>query len=984
MTGRSWKYLQGAAGATTYAPERAKNRFLFGCLLVCALLSSPARAATAPASVGIMGKVVSSQTGDPLPYATVALFRLATATDSVGIAAGGALTKADGTYRLPAAAGVYRLAISYVSHRPAKSAVLEVSEGAPPVVKDFALTPDAVKLETVQVTAKIIRDNDAAILAKQRRASAVSDAVSSQQIARTSDANAAEVLQRVTGLSVVGGRYIYVRGLGERYSATQINGATVGTPEPNKRVVPLDLFASGLLDNIVVQKTYTPDQPGEFGGGVVNLSTRDFPGQRITNFALSTGYNSATTGQDFYRYHGGDRDFLGFDDGTRAIPDAVERIARNSKITPRSFISRAGFSPDTLALLGRSFSNNWDRKRARALPAVGFAGTYADEFIIHGRELGVLGSLTYSGSRQTSESKDNIYFLDPLLEPDAEYRTTVSSSNVLWGAIANGSYRVNDYNSIAVRTMYNRSAESTTRYYEGYNWTWNNGLQNTRLSYVQRGMLVGSLSTNSFVSWLGGSTVDLRFNYSRADRDEPDRREYTYQEVMGETGSFYRLTEQALDLGLTRMYGEMNEEERGPEATVTYPFRQWSGLDAKLKAGFAYRNKDRDSRWRRFGYKTPTSVSGAERDSLLSLTPEQYLDEGSIGGRTADGFVITELTKQDTDSYRGHLDVAAEYLMLDLPVSSKLRAVVGGRVEHATMDVRAYDIFHQLADSMLSRAHLDNTDFLPSVNVTYAWSGTTNLRMAYSSTVSRPDFRELSEQNFYDFIGGYPEVGNPDLKRARIRSWDLRVENFPAANALFAASLFHKKLFNPIENSIVGGSVPTKMPVNAHSGYLMGGEVEARLGLAMFTPALTALAVTGNVSLVKSETDLTGLGVGTSSKPPLQGQSPYVINLGVYYASPKGGLTGAALYNVFGRRLDRVGVQGQPDIYEEPRHSLDLTLTRAFRRSKIKLAVENVFDGQVRFDQRQPAGVPRGDAPASRVVYESHRGRVVSLSISNG
>lgn len=981
MTERGWLYLPRAAGAPAPAYRWVRNIALCVGLIVLALL--PAMAGAVTGTWNLMGKVVSSQTGDPLPYATVALIRLAAPTDSVGTAAGGALTKADGTYRLPAGPGLYRLAVSYVSHRPVKSVVIEVKEGAEPVAKDFALTPEAAKLETVQVTAKIIRDSEAAILAKQRRAPAVSDAVSSEQIARTSDANAAEVLQRVTGLSVVGGRYVYVRGLGERYSATQINGATVGTPEPNKRVVPLDLFASGLLDNIVVQKTYTPDQPGEFGGGVVNLTTRDFPGHRITSFSISTGYNGATTGRDFYSYRGGQRDFLGFDDGTRALPDEVSRIAGSSKITPRSFVSHRGFSPDTLALLGRSFSNTWNRKRAHAMPAVGLSGTFADEWTVLGRALGVLGSLTYSGSRQTTRSDDNIYLLDPLLKPDATYHTTSSTSSVLWGAMANGSYRLDDFNSIAVRTMYDRSAENTARLYEGYNWTWNSGLRNTRLAYVQRGMFVGSVSTTSFVTWLNGATVDLRFNYSRADRDEPDRREYTYQEVDGDTKSIWRLTEQSLDLGLTRMYGEMNEEERGPELSVTFPFRQWSGLDAKLKAGAAYRNKDRDSRWRRFGYKTPV-MAAAARDSMLALSPEQYMNEGAIAGRTADGFVLTELTKQDTDSYRGHMDVRAGYVMMDLPVTGKLRAVAGGRIEHATMDVRAYDIFRLLPDSTLARAHLDNTDFLPSINVTYAASGSTNVRLAYSSTLSRPDFRELSEQNFYDFIGGYPEVGNPDLKRARLRNWDLRVENYAGANAFCAASAFYKTLLDPIENSIVGGSVPTRMPVNAHSGYLQGGEVEARLGLGVIRPFLAPLGISGNLTLVKSETDLTGLGVGTSSQPPLQGQSPYVINLGLFYASPHGGTTGGVLYNVFGRRLDRIGVQGLPDIYEEPRHSLDLTLSRALRVAKVKLSIENLLDGEVRFDQKQPAGVPRGDAPASRVVYQSHRGRSVSLSISNG
>ena len=214
---------------------------------------------------------------------------------------------------------------------------------------DVSMVPDAMTLKTVQITAKAIENTEASVLAQQKRAGAVSDGISSQQIAKSTDSNAAEALQRVTGLSIVGGRYVYVRGLGERYSSTQVNGSTIGTPEPNKRVVPLDLFASGLLDNLVVQKTYTPDQPGEFGGGVINVSTRDFPGQRLLDFSVSVGGNANTTGKTFYSYNGGGIDFLGIDDGTRAMPDLINEVARDTKISRRGAFSTAGFSADTIA-----------------------------------------------------------------------------------------------------------------------------------------------------------------------------------------------------------------------------------------------------------------------------------------------------------------------------------------------------------------------------------------------------------------------------------------------------------------------------------------------------------------------------------------------------------------------------------------------------------------------------------------------------------
>jgi TonB-dependent receptor len=982
MIGKTLWDRPGFPGVAANKHRRCRAGWVSWWLLALMLAHTTAVATTGSGTWNIMGRVVSSQTGDPLPYATVALFRLAGTADTSGTSAGGVLTKADGTYRLPAVPGAYRLVISYVSHRPVRSMVLEIKEGLPPVTRDFALVPDAVQLPAVQVTAAIIRDNEAALLAKQRRAPAISDAVSSQQIARTTDANAAEVLQRITGLSVVGGRYVFVRGLGERYNTTQINGATIGTPEPNKRVVPLDLFASGLLDNIVVQKAYTPDQPGEFGGGVVNLCTRDFPGRRVTSFSVSSAYNARTTGKTFYSYDGGRWDFLGFDDGTRSMPQVVARLAGDRKISPRSFITRQGFSADTMALLGRAFSRTWDRQSRRAIPATGLSGTYADEFNVLGRQLGLLGSFSYSGGRETRRSEDNTYLLDPLLKPDTEYHTVSSTASVLWGAIANASYRLNDYNSISLRSMYNRSAENVTRYYEGYSWTWNTGLQNTRLDYVERGMLVASVATSSYLSFLGGGTLDLRFNYSRADRDEPDRREYTYEQVNVGAEPTWLLTTRSTDLGLTRMFGSMQEDGRGPEANLTIPLKRWSGLEARIKAGVAYQNRDRESRWRRFAYRAP-SFAPDKLDSVLALPPGRYMTDELIAGQVSRGFVISELTKQDTDSYVAHQNVAACYAMADIPFSPSCRVVAGARIERAEMRVDAYDIFRQLPDSALAHARLKNTDVLPSVNLTYTVNEATNLRFGFSSTVCRPDFRELSKQNFFEFVDGYPEMGNPGLKRARVHNWDVRAETYPGANSLLAISAFYKELINPIENSIVGGSVPTKMPINARSGLLRGFEAEARVGLGAVRRALESFAGTANLTVVKSQTDVSGLGVATSARPPLQGQSPYVVNLGLYYASAKGETNGALLYNVFGRRLDRLGIQGQPDIYEQPRHSLDFTLSRGFRVIKAKLAIENLLDGEVRFEQKQPA-IPRGDEPASRVVYRSRRGRSISLSISNG
>ncbi len=354
---------------------------------------------------------------------------------------------------------------------------------------------------------------------------------------------------------------------------------------------------------------------------MVNLSTKDFPGTRIRNFTVSTGLNSGTTGKAFYNYRGGGLDFLGIDDGTRGLPEAVDRIAGNRKISPKSFITHQGFSADTLALLGQAFSKTWGRRKGRGFPATSFAGTYGNEFTVFDRPLGLMGSFSHSRGQVTTEGDDNFFKSDGgILKAETSYHTTTSTTTVLWGALANGSYRLNDFHTVSVRGMYNRSAEDETRFYEGDDGDWSVRIRNTRLNYVERGLFAGSISSSSFLAPLGGATLDMRFSYSRATRNEPDRREYTYEEDFVEDHNVWVLTQRSLDHGLTRMFGKMSEDERGPEINITFPFKQWGRPTPGPKAGVAYKNKDRDSAWRRFAFRPP-SFSNAELDSLLSQSP---------------------------------------------------------------------------------------------------------------------------------------------------------------------------------------------------------------------------------------------------------------------------------------------------------------------------------------------------------------------------
>ncbi|MBK8229218.1 MAG: TonB-dependent receptor [Candidatus Eisenbacteria bacterium] len=927
----------------------------------------------------IIGRITSDESGEPLAYANVVLYKVASAGDSTGTAFGGGMTANDGTYRIAVPPGFYRMLVGYVGYHQKKVGGIEVTAGRV-VNVDIALRSTAMKLETVEVTATVDRATESAILAKQKTSAAVSDGVSVQQIKKTPDSNAADVMRRVTGVSLVGDRYVFVRGLGERYSSTQVNGNAVSSPEANKKVIPLDMFASGLLDNVVVQKTYTPDQPGEFSGGVVNLSTRDFPGQKIWEFSFNGAYHSSTTGESFYNYEGSSTDFLAFDDGLRDVPGKIGSIAHSRKVTPRGQFGGAGFGPDTMQVLGQSLRDDWKTKKGKIGPAAyGMSATYGNELSFRGQPLGVLGSFALTNKFSTVESEENSYEGNAGSEPRTDYHVTNSEMNVLWGAVGNLSYRLNPFNTLSMRTMYNRSAEDETQIAEGFNNDFSRNSRHTRYRYIERGIFTGSAGMKHNLTRVANAVLDWKFSYASAERNEPDRREFSYEEnfdiIVDEDDNPIDTLQTYVLSGRVpprRHFGEMSEEDRGWEANLAVPFHQWSGLESKIRFGVLSRNRDRDFRWRRFKYEAPTSIPFSERTAFYSQAIEDLLSPENIGHQLDHQrkFLVVEETGT-TDAYLASQDTRAAYAMVDLPLNARFRSVIGARMERAELRNRTFDQF-SILDAETAR--VENTDLLPSLNVTWSPTEKVNVRAAFSRTVSRPDLRELSEFQIQDVTTQVKEVGNPELKRARITNLDLRWESFLSSSELLAASVFFKDFDDPIERTVLNAAEPLYKPVNGEEATLYGTELEARLALGRVAPRFESLSLAGNLTLVESEAKLDELsGSSNSNQRPLEGQSPYVLNTSLYYNAANGRTSAALLYNVFGRRLYRVGLQETPDIYEEPRTTIDATVSHKFRRGRMKLSLTNLLDEESKF---------RHDGAGT--VHVSRKGRGVSLSFSTG
>lgn len=912
----------------------------------------------------IVGKVYDRSNGTGVALAPLSLYKLDSPADTLGAPWGGIWAGEDGSYQLFVSPGHWRINVSYFGYEPTVIGPLD-TRTLDTLYVDVPLTESLESVDVVEVQGVRLENTAQSILTEQRESAAIQDGISAEQISKSTDSNAADVTARMTGVTVLDGKYTYVRGLGERYSATQVNGVTVASPEPNKRVVPLDMFASGLLDKITVQKTYTPDKPGEFAGGLVQVELRDFPGRRLWELGVSMGHTSNTTGYRWATYGGGSKDWLGFDDGTRELPGAVKEIAGE---TP---IKRSLFSDEDLERLGESFQQNWNVRHTPADPNLGLSLALGDKTQLGSVKVGFIATGSYSTAFLSREGKDSTLRAERgsdgqvTAAPKNEYQIHQDQQDVLWGAQSNLTFGFTPNTSLSLRSSYNRSAEDISFFYEGYTEDWDTDIRVQRFDYVERGTMLNTLELDHPLPF--GAKVTWRGSVSDAERNQPDRHEFIYEYFNRPTLQGYLLT--GRDPNFTRRYSWTEDDETTTEVHLELPIPTWNqDRPITLKGGYSHREKDRFTERRRFRYDLP-SWSGQERLRFF-LPPDSLMNDEYIGGDTGDGFFVIGESTKETDGYEGSLDVEASYAMAEIPLTGRFRLIGGVRWERARMSVDTKNRFAVLESVEDYSARLDDEDALPALNLVYALGARTNLRAGVSRTLARPDLRELSPMTDEDLRSGASVTGNPDLGRTRIENYDVRFETYPGPTELIALSGFYKKFDEPVVYTVQSSTAqPFKKPENAHEGEIYGFELETRVRMNRFVRALRDLEVGLNWTVTESELDTDGLGgVGDDRDRPMDGQSPFVVNLGLYVDTPWE--TGfALLYNVFGRRLRDLSVsEGLPDIYEEPRHSLDAKFTLASGRFKVSL--ENLLDDEIEYKQ--------GDL----VIRNWRNGRKVSVSLS--
>ncbi len=929
----------------TRAPRRALRATLVVALsVVITALCLPETAQAQDARV--FGRVTDAQTGQGLPGAQVV----------VEGTQRGTLSGADGRFMITALeGGQVNLVVSYLGYDEGRVAGVSVgSEGASAL--EIALTPAAVAIEGVTITVAGQRGTISRALEDQRNAAGVISAITSEQMSRSPDGNAAAAVQRLSGVSVQDGKHVSVRGLGERYTTTSLNGRRIPSPDPEKKVVPLDLFPSGLLQSITTSKTFTPNLSGDFSGGQVDIRTREFPAQRQVTYSYSAGFTQGVTGRTMLAAPSAGGEWLAFGSEPRQVPGVLDRPG---------LLENAGQSDFNDIV--RSFRNRWGVASETAMPAGSFSMSMGGTDPLFGRPIGYLASATYSIDQS---ARRELVRAIALPGPGGEaveasrYEGTLGRTSVLWGGLLNLGTTFGDDHRVSMIASYNRSADNDGRRERGVNESTGADIRIDRLQYVERGVFSGQLQ--------GEHSVGLRqsFDWSLAassvTRREPDRSEVVYLIDRNASGEelppAWALTGNEVAV---RTFADLRESAL--EATANH--RISFGSDTRpleLRFGASARRTERDADNRAWSVQSIGSNPLTRDRSLREKAPEEIFGDAFTSPGDS---VFSVVPIAQGGSYRAEDQLLAGYGMVEWSVTPGVQLITGARIERSDLELDAISTLRQEY-----HAEPGYTDLLPALALNLDLTDRQSLRFSLSRTVARPEYREIAPVQYREVIGGENTRGNAELRRTLISNADVRWEFYPERDELLSIALFAKSFDDPIERiSLATSGTVINTFVNAAGAQNYGLELEARKGLGFLGDRFEPLGVFANATLMRSEIEIGNEGLASTTNPsrPMLGQAPYVLNAGISYADLTGDTSATLLYNVVGERIVAAAGAPLPDVYEKPRPSLDLSLRFPLSATlSAKIDASNLLDA--------PHLIEQGD-----VTREQYRtGRSLSVGVT--
>ena len=913
---------------------------------LCALVNSlPLGAQAAPtlAPGRIVGRIVDAASGTGIADAGVQVVGT-----TIGVRSG-----VDGRFTLASVpAGTVTLHVRRVGYAPKTVTGLWLDAGQS-LDQSIVLAPSNVQLAAQVVTASKERGTVNEALDGQRSSVGVTNTVTAEQIARSPDGDAAQAVKRVSGVTVQDGKYVFVRGLGERYTTASLNGARVPSPEPEKRVVPLDMFPAGLLQTITTSKTFTPDQQGDFSGALVDIRTREFPASRTGTLQIGSGYAYGATGSNVLAATGVGGESVGMVNSQRDLPSLVRNLGN---------LQRVNLNQGDVNLLVGSFRNAWTPRLTTGAPLLnGSASFGGNDPVLFGHRIGYLVSGSVSSGTDVKDNQvralaDRGTTRGETVEMD-RFTGQTASKGVLWGGLTNLSTLLGEGSRLSFNGLFNRSADNDARVETGEFTADALPVKITRMQYTERGLYSGQFAGEHQVS--EAQRLEWSATASGVRRYEPDRTEFVQViEHDTPTGPPVLRWLNGGSGGAVRTFSELNENSH--EYSGKYQLNVGpAGAQTLIKVGGLHRRTSRDAQSLSYSF-SGRNLTNADRE----LPMEQIFD-GRFSKANSNVFTFGPLSQGG--SYVARDQLSAGFVMTELPLSSALRLVGGARYEQDVLEV---DAFSTLGAPVLT--HKVWNDLLPSLALNVKLSETQQLRFSGSRTLARPEYRELSPIISRDVVGGENVRGDETLERTLVDNADIRWEMYPNAGELLSIGVFAKHFVLPIERVYGSGSGGTSFVffTNAASADNYGVELEMRKDLGALGRRFEPLSVFSNVTAMRSQIHLfdSTQAAATNLSRAMVGQAPYVFNAGLTYSAFTGGTSATLLYNRVGARITAAGSSPLPDVIEQSRNVLDVSMRQAVAPGVL-----------LRFDLKNLLDAPY-EVHQGTVTRESYRaGRAVNL-----
>lgn len=903
----------------------------------------------------IKGKVTDSTTGEPLIGATVQIdgTTKAAATDIDGLFAFSGLDENAN----------YTLTIKYISYKTKK--IDGVRAEAQPQVIEIKLTPDEQTLNEITVTGVARKNTEIAVIQMTKSSPVIVSNVSAQEITKTQDTNAGEVIRRVPGVSLIDDKFVMVRGLSQRYNNVWINGGAVPSSEADSRAFSFDLIPSSQIDNMQIVKTPSPEYPADYTGGFITITTKDIPAENTAELSVGGNWNDITSFSDFKYAKGSGTDFLGFDSGMRGLNGGI-----NSTLN-----SIAGNGVD---LLNNHLNNDWRVRNMNPVGDLKLSGSLGRRWKLGDRQLGMIAAFNYSNEyRKYEDMQNNLFGVYDAEKDQSNYlRYSVDDQynhNVRLGAMLNFTLLSADGNSkYQLKNIFNQIGNDRYTWREGLSAQSDN--ENSAEYYYRSRTTYNGQITGKHTFAL--DELDWSASYSYANRNVPDRRRYLINDAL-EPGVM-QLTSPN---DISREWTKLDEHIVSAAVNDKHDFK-FGSFTPSLKFGAYGEYRTRKYTTRDFIYNW-NAASNTLPDGFRQNDLSEMLSDESYFG--ADRLYLLE-EQHMRNNYKGNNYLGAGYFAANIPLGN-FNIYAGLRYEYDHMELITNT--RDNAESPFSHNYEYN-DLFPSVNTTYKINDQHQLRLSYGKTVNRPEFREVSPSVFYDFDLASNVQGNTDLKPCYIQNVDFRYEFYPSKGEIISIAAFYKYFDSPIEwtYTVTGGTSLVYSYMNAQRANNYGIELDIRKDLSFI--GLPGFSWSFNGALIKSRVKFEA---GSKEEDrPMQGQSPYLVNTGLFYKNDKLQLDVALLYNRIGKRIIGVGrsegtTSGNealrvPDSYEMPRDVIDLSASKKFGNHwELKLSIRDLLAQKVYYKQFADVHYSNGTSREVEQITRAYKpGRNIGVS----